>query len=82
MIVTIDPVLEVLGSLADGSEVKMAAVHNEERIIGRLIDFGNGVYRADYIDVEGEVCEAEAHDLYTAVQTITDAALARARVLN
>ena len=82
MIVTIDTVWEVVGSLADGSEVKMAAVHSEERIIGRLIDFGNGVYRADYIDVEGEVQETLSDDLYTAVQAITDEALARAKVLN
>ncbi|MGW8182143.1 MAG: hypothetical protein ACWGQW_25730 [bacterium] len=60
----------------------MTNVFNETRVIGRLIDLGDGTFRADYIDVEGDLQEDLCPDYFSALDRVIDHAVARHRVLN
>ena len=77
MIITVGQVWEVLGSYPDGRQIKAVDVFNERRLIGRLVDLGNGAFRADYVNIEGELHEDVLPGYYEALTRVAEEAQLR-----
>lgn len=82
MLIHVDDEWQFVCNTAGGAEVRFANVFNEIRVIGRLVDLGDGTFRADYLDCEGDWCEVTCLDQLAALQVISSEALARHKMLH
>jgi len=81
MIVDVDAYWELVGNMPDGTDVTMVNVKSEGVLIGRIYDVDE-YYIAEYLDVRGDVATDNADDYYSALQLLTQKALARRKTLH
>ena len=81
LVVQVDPLWQLVGTMPDGTDVQMVAVYTDTRVVGRIYDLGEE-FIAEYVDMEGEVDKLPMGDYAEALEFITQAALERHRTLH
>ena len=82
MSVTVQNNWENIGCFTDGSPVLAIRVYNGHRMVGRVVDMANGCYRADFVNMDGDLVEIMFQEYCDAVTRIAEEAVARHRTIN
>jgi hypothetical protein len=67
-----------IGTFSDGSPVLAVCLFEGDRMVGRVVNL-NGSFRADFLNLEGEIEGIILPDYYTAVARVADEVRERQR---
>jgi hypothetical protein len=71
-----------IGTRSDGAPLRAIGLYDNDKVIGRVVNVGDGCYRADFINCDGNPEEIVLPDYPTAIQRVVDEAVIRKRVMN